>query len=237
MDKYKSEKIKSYISELNKHISVADLDDVLKKARNKNIISLCDEDFFSETEKNIQSLRDKNISGAIVLVGIWRGGSAMYVKQLIDDLKLNLPLYLIDTYEGFNESPDSEYRKDYSTFKFLSTKFPAEENPGIKEITENFKKFTVGLNNVHFIKANDHESFNKIEKIAFLHIDVDMYQPTYFYLNLFYSKIHSECKMIVDDYGVNFFNCNDAVDRFIFENKIAQERIQYFKNICIIQKE
>ncbi|MBI3520957.1 MAG: hypothetical protein HY062_16580, partial [Bacteroidetes bacterium] len=92
------------------------------------------------------------------------------------------------------------------------------------------------LDNVHFIRANQPNLFNQIKDIALLHIDVDMYEPTYYYLSQFFSKTTPGGYVIIDDYGVDFFNCADAVNDFFRKHQLSSKKLNIGKHIAYFQK-
>ncbi len=211
-----SAKITSIIKNISPLKNVDNLEDVVLFAADDSVMTLCSAEFF-ETSKNVlQKIKHNNVPGDIVLVGIWRGGSSIYIKHLADELELNKKIFLVDTYEGFNVAPSEIWAKDRKSYDFFIEKFPATRMPGIEDIKNNFKSLNVSLNNVVFINSSDFDIIkNHPDGISFIHIDVDMYEPTSYYLNHIYSKLSKGAAVIVDDYGSKFFNCKDAVDDFL----------------------
>lgn len=236
MDKYKSDKIKSLLSASFIKKKKITIDDAIKRASDENILTLCDEEFFEKVCELLHGLKQNNIKGDIVLIGIWRGGAAIYIKQLMDDLELNHRVFLIDTYKGFSIPPNPKYTKDYNSYNYFVKYFPVTQNPDEQTVSNNFNKCNVSLNNVHFIRADLPNLFNQIKDIALLHIDVDMYEPTFYYLSQFFSKITSGGHVIIDDYGVDFFNCNDAVNDFFREHQLSLIKLNIGKHIASFQK-
>lgn len=236
MNKSKSEKIKSILNCTESQSSMFSLDEAINNAKDENKLTLCDSDFFSYISSFIHQLKNKNITGDIVLIGIWRGGSAMYIKQLLDDLNLKNNLYLIDTYEGFSVPPNIKYKKDFEAYNYFVKHFPITKNPNKESVIKNFETHGVSLANVILIKSSDEYLLDAINHIALLHIDVDMYEPTFFYLNKFYSKVLPGCPIMIDDYGVNLFNCKEAVNDFFAQTSINLEILNVKKHIAFWEK-
>jgi hypothetical protein len=87
------------------------------------------------------------------------------------------------------------------------------------EVEEMFKENGL-YEDVYFNTCNI-EEFSPSEipnGIAFLHLDVDFYEPTLSALNLFYDKILPGGIVIIDDYYMELLNCKEAVDYF-FEQR------------------
>ena len=52
---------------------------------------------------SIKYINDKKIEGDFVEAGVWRGGSLIILKKLIEKYKLNKKIYGYDTFEGMPE--------------------------------------------------------------------------------------------------------------------------------------
>lgn len=55
-------------------------------------------------------------------------------------------------------------------------------------------------------------------EFSFVHIDVDLYQPTYDSIAFFYPRMNSGGILVCDDYGFTSCPCaTKAVDEFLFD--------------------
>lgn len=75
------------------------------------------------------------------------------------------------------------------------------------------------------------------QKYCFLHIDVDMYQPTWDSLNYFYPKLVSNSIIVCDDYGFSQYSdsAKRAVDEF-FQDKKEEVKLLNTKQCLIVKK-
>ena len=176
--------------------------------------------------------------GCWLLAGIWKGGGALFMKGLMEDLKIDMPLFLYDTFGNIPINNLTKHRDLIFANNFLN-----EANMPIEDYIENVESlFNVfGLNtNVHFIKSNI--NFLSVEQIptniALIHLDLDFYEPTYFMLSLIYDKIIQGGIIIIDDYYLGLLNCRDAVDKFFEEKGINLEHIseKFSLNSLLIKK-
>ena len=87
----------------------------------------------------------------------------------------------------------------------------------VKKVLENFDF-------VKLYKGWIPERFNEIsgQKFSFVHIDVDLYQPTRDSLEFFFPRLVEGGMIVVDDYGMTQFpGCKKAVDEFLNQNECA----------------
>jgi hypothetical protein len=177
-------------------------------------------------------------NGYWLSAGVWKGGSALFLKGMMEDLKIEMPLFLFDT---FGNIPTNNLTK-HKDIIFANNFLKAGNMPitDYKESVESlFKVFGLDTN-VHFIKSDiNHLSAEQIPKnIALIHLDLDFYEPTYLMLSLIYDKIIQGGIIIIDDYYLSLLNCKDAVDNFFEEKGIKLEQIseKFSLNSLLIKK-
>jgi hypothetical protein len=147
-------------------------------------------------------LKTAQISGDIVELGVFKGGSA----KLICAIKGKRHLHLFDTFEGMPKAGEDDIIKE-GAFKDTTV--------------DNVKQYLRDYNNVFFYKGLFPETAGAIEnrKISLLHLDVDIYKSTFEALHFFYSRMSRGGLIISHDY--NSKSCpgvKKAFDEF-FKNK------------------
>ena len=80
----------------------------------------------------------------------------------------------------------------------------------------------------HYISDNAHL------KVALLHIDVDLYEPTKVALETFYSHVVKGGIIILDDYGA-FPGANKAIDDFFADSDKIIRKLPYSNAISYVQ--
>ncbi len=158
------------------------------------------------------------IKGDMAEVGVYLGGSA----KIISEAKKDKELHLFDTFEGLPELSG----KDDSTL-FHKGKY----NSSCEQVKNYLKKYQ-GL---HFYKGLFPETATPIKnrKFSFVHLDVDLYEPTLECLKFFYPRMNKGGVIISHDY-VNSPGVRKAFDEF-FEKK--QEPIIELSGLqCMIVK-
>lgn len=131
----------------------------------------------------------KSIEGDTVECGVYQGASSYLIcKNIVDTTKQH---HIFDSFEGLSE-PNS---KDGSHWKM------GDLSASEKIVRHNLSIF----NNVHYYKGWIPSRFHEVEKLkfSFVHIDVDLYQPTKDSVDFFYERLSVGGILLFDDYGFN----------------------------------
>lgn len=131
----------------------------------------------------------KNLSGDYVECGAYKGASSYLMCQV--GLQSAKHVHLFDSFEGLSEPQqmDGEYWSKHAL-----------------SVTEDeLHKTLAGFNNYTVYKGWIPNRFIDYPQkdVSFLHVDVDLYQPTLDTLNFFYEKIVPGGIILMDDYGFN----------------------------------
>lgn len=156
----------------------------------KNTYSLCD--------KNVFKFVKNNCIGNGVIIGVWKGGLAMWAKANMDKKS---KLYLFDTFQnGFKKE----------------NKFNEYYFPSIDSVKDNFKKFNIDTNNIYWYEGDVKNTIYELKdkNLKFIYIDVDLYEPTLNSLVGTYHLLETDGICGIDDYNVEFFDCKNAVETF-----------------------
>lgn len=165
----------------------------------------------------IDCVCQKNISGDIVEIGVWKGGSMLAMLLALEKNNcLDRTVHLYDTFEGMTPSTNAD--KD---FKGRDANDLIKEDSfwscvsGLEEVKNNISqnsKYPSHLINYH--KGDICKTQFIPDNISVLRLDTDWYESTKFELDNFYDKVCSGGMVIIDDYG-HWKGCKQAVDEFI----------------------
>lgn len=161
-----------------------------------------------------------NKPGDILEFGVYKGCSIIRLLSFRHFLEnsFSRKIYGFDTFDKFPKNVKSSIDYDFIN-KF--------ENEGgdpicINELNtvlkrKNFNNYTLIKGDIFntlplFLKKNPHL------RISLLHIDVDVYEPTMFILELLWEKIIKGGILMLDDYGTVSGETN-AIDDFFFNKK------------------
>jgi|SRR5271165_5685255 len=123
------------------------------------------------------------ISGDIAEVGVYRGGSA----RLMCEVKEKRSLYLFDTFEGLPSTGQ------------LDSRFGAKQYVASFESVRNY---LAAFPDVHINKGLFPATSGPIadKRFSFVHLDVDLFQPTLDSLEFFYPRVNAGGMFLIHDY-------------------------------------
>ena len=179
-------------------------------------------------------LQTKEIPGALVECGVWRGGSAgMAALAVLAQGGTIRHLHLFDTFAGIPE-PDAAVDGERAVREadswgvkplgrlVANPQFYANQGrqTGLLEDSEGLLGSTIGypMDYVHYYKGFFQDTVaqgtGQIGPIAFLHLDGDWYESTRVCLEHLYDLVVPGGLIAIDDYGA-YEGCKRAVDEFV----------------------
>lgn len=148
----------------------------------------------------------KTIPGAMAECGCYQGCSAWFMANE----KPDSALHLFDSFEGLSAPGGSDQTTDDDVLEWKPGDLRASE-AGVRRALADFQ-------HVYLYKGWIPERFDEVakESFSFVHIDVDLYQPTLDSLAFFYPRMHTRGVIVLDDFG--FATCpgaHQAVSEFM----------------------
>lgn len=158
----------------------------------------------------------ESLDGDIVEVGTFKGGTSGIISSVISKFKKNKTFYAIDTFEGVVKVDEND-----------PSYVGGEHKASIDDIKELHNKLKLDLPTIlHGIYPDDFPDVT-IDKVSFLHIDVDIYQSAKdIYLSL-ENFVESGGIILFDDYG---FKGTSGVTKFCNEIKF-NDNYKYIHNL------
>lgn len=216
------QKIKSRIAYLRFDILMSIAKIILPRYRFKNpYMAWWDDPVFNRYLKKFDLLRGKEtdrrwmlyqllrltqaVPGDTVECGVFKGSSSYLICKYNQESKNHRKNhYIFDSFEGLSAPSEIDGK-----FWYKGT-FACQ----MDEVKANMAEFP----HVSFHKGWIPERFDDVKdkKFSFIHIDVDLYQPTGDSMKFFYPRVNPGGIMLCDDYG--FSNCpgaTQAVDEFL----------------------
>lgn len=138
----------------------------------------------------------RDVPGDVAECGVYRGGSAFFLGRHIIKFRLDKRLCLFDSFQGLS-IPSTLDGTWWKKGDLQST---------VVQVTENLKH----LDDSSFIEIYEGwipDRFHEVEarSFCFVHIDVDLAQPTMNAVEFFYPRLSQGGIMLMDDYG--FTSC------------------------------
>lgn len=171
--------------------------------------------YFSEDRK--YALRElaratRDLDGATAECGCYQGASSWFIADALP----GIPFYIFDSFEGLSEPGNKDMIQDDNYQNWERGDMVSNE----LVLKKNLKEFK----NIQIYKGWIPERFNEVEDITFrfVHIDLDLYEPTYASLEFFYPRTKRGGIIVLDDYGST--KCPGAFDAV---NDYMQDKPEY----------
>jgi hypothetical protein len=169
-----------------------------------------DADYTAERKFNLDQLFKlvRRLPGDVAECGVYKGASAFFLARHLVEEKLDKLLWLFDSFEGLSSPGDQDDQSYWYSGALASS--PADIRQALAPLGEvPFVRVCRGWIPERFQEAED-------RLFCFVHIDVDLYQPTLDSISFFYPRMVPGGIILLDDYG--FDNCKgvtEAVDCFM----------------------
>jgi O-methyltransferase len=155
----------------------------------------------------------REVPGAIVEVGVWRGGSGAIMATRAKALEISDPVYLCDTWEGVVKTGklDTYYRD-------------GKHDDTSREIVEELVA-RLGLDNVELLQGVFPEQTGERvpdQTLRLCHVDVDVYQSAKDVFDWAWPRLSPGGVAVFDDYG---FPACPGVTKFVDEQRGLDDRL------------
>ena len=190
----------------------------------------------------------RQLAGAFVECGVWRGGSVLAVIRTLQDLGVSdRDVYLYDTFEGMTEPtaadisdaepPALEIWRAAQTEKQVA--WPEVFAPEL--VNEDAVRSVIAgsgypSEHVHFVKGPVEQTIPGTvpEEIELLRLDTDWYESTRHELTHLFPRLLPGGVLIIDDYG-HWRGAQKAVDEYFAESNapLLLNRIDYTGRIAV----
>lgn len=156
----------------------------------------------------------RKVDGALLEVGVWRGGTGGLIAKKADLEGIKDKVYLCDTFTGVVKA--SAHDTNYKGGEHADTS---------KEVVEDLMTKKLNLSNVVILQGifpEDTGHLIKDSKFRFCHIDVDVYQSAKDIIDWIWPKMSVGGIFVCNDYG---FPSSAGVTKFGNEERLKRDRI------------
>jgi O-methyltransferase len=161
-----------------------------------------------------QAAKLKN--GAIIEIGVWRGGTAALIAMQAKNCKIEDKVFACDTFTGVVKAGPQD-----------QTYVGGEHSDTGCSLVETFIHTTLGLDNVEILEGIFPEDTGKaVENLQFrlCHIDVDVYQSAKDISDWIWDRMVPGGIIVHDDYG--FPTCT-GITRYVDEQMLLEDRLVF----------
>jgi hypothetical protein len=197
---------------------------------------------------SVQYVVRRNIPGALVECGVWRGGSVLAMVLTLLQLGVqDRDVYLFDTFEGMTEpteadtSPYSEpavttwARARQSGHRAWDSAFGPRQF-GLQQVHDLLYSSGYPPSRLHFVVGPVEQTVpdKAPDEIALLRLDTDWYESTRHELVHLYPLLPAGGVLIIDDYG-HWEGCRRAVDEFFSKeaSPLLLTRLDYTGRLAV----
>ena len=171
------------------------------------------------------------LPGEVLEFGVYKAASIVRLATFRNLLENDLSRKIIG-FDAFGKFPVANLTLE-SDFEFIE-RFEEDGGNGISITEANEIIAKKGFRNVSFVAGNIFDSLpnylnsNPATRIAFLHLDLDVKEPTEFVLESLYDRVVPNGIIVFDDYGT-VVGETDAVDQFLSKKKLKIEKSSHYK--------
>lgn len=159
------------------------------------------------------------LPGDTVECGVFRGASS-YLICSANKYKADYHHHIFDSFQGLSEPDRADRQYDFDSGLMLEREEEIYQyqkgdlRASLEVVMENLCEFEFIVYHPGWIP----ECFDQVKdrKFSFVHIDVDLFQPTYDSISFFYDRVVPGGVILCDDYGwIDTPGAKKAVDNFL----------------------
>jgi hypothetical protein len=165
----------------------------------------------------IRDVLDRNVPGDFIETGVWRGGSAIFMRAMLRIHGVtDRVVWAADSFEGMPVPENESDGLDLSNIELLQV--------SIEQVKRNFARFGLLDDQIRFLKGWFKTTLPTapIKTLAILRMDGDLYNSTMDALTNLYDKLSPGGYVIVDDYN-GWPACRRAVQDFLENRQLTPE--------------
>ena len=172
-------------------------------------------------QQMLKSVLDKGITGSVAECGCWKGHSSYIIAEILAEYNYEGKFSIFDSFEmGLSD----KHEKDINIRHKLSEEDIKKEKKLFASKESDLHKVLKPYDFYKIYKGWIPDRFNEVEEeeFIFVHLDVDLYQPTLDSLEFFYPRLKKGGVIVLDDYGYTQFpGAKKCVDEFLNRNECA----------------
>jgi O-methyltransferase len=157
-----------------------------------------------------------HVPGDVAECGCWKGTSTYMIASLLQASSFSDTFHVFDSFGGLSDLQAEDRRRN----RPLTTTDIARQQAVFAGTESEVRQALAPFPFVQLHKGWIPERFSEVKGsvFRFVHIDVDLYQPTRDSLRFFYPRLNARGAIAFDDYGLTQFpGAKRAIDEFLAE--------------------
>jgi hypothetical protein len=172
-------------------------------------------------QQMLTQVLDSGLTGNVAECGCWKGHSSYVISTILKKYNFDQKFSIFDSFEGGLSDKKME---DLNTRKTMTELELTDEKLNFSSLESDLHMVLKSFDFYALFKGWIPERFSEVadQEFIFVHLDVDLYQPTMDGLEFFYSRLKKGGVIVVDDYGYTQFpGAKKSVDEFLAKNKCS----------------
>ncbi len=178
------------------------------------------------------------IPGDVLELGVYKGASLIRLASFRQALENDFSRKLVG-FDAFGRFPIERLsmREDLAFVKGFES--GGGDGLSVEELTSILRR--KGFNNWELVQGNVFETVpeylakHPAARVAFLHLDMDVKEPTIDALQHLYSRVVPGGVIVIDDYGA-VAGATEAIDEFVGAKGLRLEKLPYYKIPSFLRK-
>ena len=179
-----------------------------------------------------------NLPGDVFELGVYKAASLVRLATFRASMENDFSRKIVG-FDAFGKFPTQGVSLD-EDLEFIEN-FEAAGGEGLNVDEVESVMSSKGFSNIHLRKGNVMDSLpvyldeNPHTRIAFLHLDMDVKEPTAYALDQLFSRMVPGGLIVLDDYN-SVQGATDAVDEFIGKHDLALQKLPFYNVPAFIRK-
>lgn len=179
-----------------------------------------------------------NLPGHVFELGVYKGASLIRLATFRSTLEHESSRKIVG-FDAFGEFPTRDLSVD-EDMKFIE-RFAADGGDGLQKSELEALLAKKQFSNLELVQGNVLDTLpiyleqHPETRLSFLHLDMDVKEPTVFALQHLYDRVVPNGLIVFDDYNA-VVGETDAVDEFVSRNKLVIEKLPFYNVPAFVRK-
>ena len=193
-----------YISNTNDHLAERERDDGMCSSTLQDAHTMIGRKRLNNLQYQVETVLRDGIPGDLIECGVWRGGASIFLRAILKAYGIaDRTVWVVDSFQGLHPPDYDKYPSEQH-----NPRVPLWEQAWLRVsldmVKQNFQRYELLDEQVRFLEGWVEQTLPMapIDKLAYVRIDVDMYEPTMACLETLYPKLSIGGFIDFDDFPI-----------------------------------